>query len=701
MFNFDSILGHTCLAISLVFSVGCGGSFKSKSGSDQPSLEPEFNVLKGQLLNEKGNPISNAKILLQLPEFEKRALSDKFGVYEIAISTIEYKKLPDFFSLYATHAGKAPIGIDFSKSHPGTDVKGEKFEVQIEEMKDLKGAHEDIVPMVSRVIHLGDSVFGGSENSQFQFPEAEGVQVSLTINLSEQKILDYSEFELRIKARGIQTSNLVVITPSGSAQASSMIPLRSTPTNGSSSEQILTVPLDSLGSGENEIRIESVSRGSGSGDLDDFEIVTAQAVFKKRADICYIDYDQEKGPLQKAQRQCLSHHAPIQRSVACMAADVVDNKRVSTFDYPEKWPFYVNTIDFIPTSFSFFDSYKIGFPNCYILYGLNSPTGSTPISLKSNSQINVNRDCIFNVDSLKVSTVTGYTSVHQMARELQNQVLSKESVTPFQFYRDAMAITGNDSVQALSLMGLLTHRFSRSSLLREYFIHFYFKDYVPSDRFENIEKSLRSSNDSRRQEGYSYLQTLVDEGSGLEQENLDKFRDNFEKIFALEKKIKSGTTQFSEEDKHYMIYVDRKINPVLSNLVTTYTNIRTGLNGQFYHWYTYFNVNYTYYTDPLTSGTVNSLAWLYETIQQDEADKESDRQARVAGQRMGCYVKFMEQNSDINWSQHFQCDQVLTESDYLNAKIIRFPQDRIPSSLSETLNFGPGCARALRNPEVW
>jgi hypothetical protein len=123
-----------------------------------------------------------------------------------------------------------------------------------------------------------------------------------------------------------------------------------------------------------------------------------------------------------------------------------------------------------------------------------------------------------------------------------------------------------------------------------------------------------------------------------------------------------------------------------------------------YHWYTYFSTNYVF-DETLTAGVINGLARTYEGIvQKDFEDLNVDGQARRSGKKLGCFVKFMEDNRDVNWNQHFRCNEMTDDQTYKSAELIAFPTDKVSGTanqISLVQQYGWGCYKSLIQTEKW
>ena len=122
-----------------------------------------------------------------------------------------------------------------------------------------KAAPLEAAPVVH---HLGDGVFTGVENSQLQFPNAEGISRSYDFTLTAAQ-LAYTSASLDLVAKGINCADEVTIN--GQLAGT----LGTTPADGSYGAVHVPVPMALLVAGANTATISSVT--CDAGDYDDFE----------------------------------------------------------------------------------------------------------------------------------------------------------------------------------------------------------------------------------------------------------------------------------------------------------------------------------------------------------------------------------------------------------------------------------------------
>ncbi len=227
--------------------------------ASQELISP-MGTIRGEVLDKETlEPIAGATIRLDVPEGEAITVStDGAGQY-----VLQAPQMPEFFALSATAQGYEPASAAASAAELRGRVMRRDFL--------LDPLHDDLIALEENpeVHHLGNDLFEGAINSQFQRP-AEGTLWRGTFELAESVLDDdnIAAIELLILCKGVQAPNEIALNGRRIDQR-----LNSSPPDGSYGEFITHLEPRRLRAGENEITIET---SNALGDLDDFEFVNVR-----------------------------------------------------------------------------------------------------------------------------------------------------------------------------------------------------------------------------------------------------------------------------------------------------------------------------------------------------------------------------------------------------------------------------------------
>lgn len=226
------------------------------------NANPFSGTVIGGTVTDQGTdaPISNANVSLELVDASTGTnpvlltSTDTEGTFTLIA---EDRLLPDSFVIVVTAPGYQPSATSLTTS-----------DVDLQAVLALPVQSDEfiVVEPAPGVHHLGDGVFSGSVNSQFQ-RTTEGPTLARNFNLTADQAAAQS-LTLYWLAKGIQNSNTISIN----GTVVGVTP--NTNTDGSYTEQEIELATDGvLIEGANEVHIDSVLTGLNASDIDDFEFV--------------------------------------------------------------------------------------------------------------------------------------------------------------------------------------------------------------------------------------------------------------------------------------------------------------------------------------------------------------------------------------------------------------------------------------------
>lgn len=174
------------VALCLIVLGACGGG--GGSGSSDAGW-----TITGTVVDESGTPVPDAVVTVDLDETHQ-ARTDAGGNYRVKLPQRE--SYPPFFTGVVEKPGMVPEPIFFEYEK---GVVTWTSETTLEPMRD----GDVVFPSSGQVIHLGDSNYAGSINSQFQLRYASGTLISESIVLSAERKARYTQLCISMHAKGI------------------------------------------------------------------------------------------------------------------------------------------------------------------------------------------------------------------------------------------------------------------------------------------------------------------------------------------------------------------------------------------------------------------------------------------------------------------------------------------------------------------
>ena len=208
---------------------------------------------------ESGAPLPGSVIRLDLLEaVAVTAIANDQGEYSLAVPSV-----PDDFALSASRLGYAPSASNVQSAA----VEKGRLEVNFA----LRKLSEEVVVTepAPELHHLGDDVFDGDINSQFQ-KSSEGNGFETRFDLSDRQIAPYvQQAEVRMLVKGVQRRHGMVINGTLLTKR-----LSKAPRDGGFGEFVAAIDPALLRVGENTFRI--LCAPPVGSDFDDFEFVNVQ-----------------------------------------------------------------------------------------------------------------------------------------------------------------------------------------------------------------------------------------------------------------------------------------------------------------------------------------------------------------------------------------------------------------------------------------
>lgn len=231
------------------------------------TAQPLGFFLTGTVVSEEGRPISNARIDLAVDGVLITTASESDGLYRLELTATQYSRLPPSFVIGASNAPLYHPAASEVKRSDGDFVRKDFVLASVALNPNILS-----IELVPDVHHLGDSNFSGAQNSQFQYPNAEGAGFSKQFNVSAEQRRNAGA-QLRLIAKGVQCPNSVRINGTEVAR------LEDSPSDGSYASYDFAFDPAILAEGdENTFTVAAAS--CDFGDLDDFEFANAQIFFK-------------------------------------------------------------------------------------------------------------------------------------------------------------------------------------------------------------------------------------------------------------------------------------------------------------------------------------------------------------------------------------------------------------------------------------
>jgi len=221
------------------------------AGTAARACDPDHRLVGGVVTDANGNPLAGVNVGLSNDGKTTTVVSDDHGQFTVETPS---DSLPDSYVVDVYDGEHVPVAVPVTQSPDGVDTIG----VTLDETSDTQAPLE-LTPVVH---HLGDGQFGGQENSQLQFPDAEGLARDYAFTLSQAQ-LAHATASFDLMAKGVNCADEVTIN----GQLVGTLTL--TPADGSYGAVHVPVPLAALQLGANTASIAAVA--CESGDYDDFE----------------------------------------------------------------------------------------------------------------------------------------------------------------------------------------------------------------------------------------------------------------------------------------------------------------------------------------------------------------------------------------------------------------------------------------------
>jgi hypothetical protein len=174
--------------------------------------------------------------------------------------------LPDQFTVSLFKTSYVPQTLQFQKF-----VSDIHYSLQVVTPEPVS-SKVAVVEVEAPVHHLGDSNFSGTENSQFQRPDAESVSLSLPFDVDSAS-LAFAHAKLEYVAKGIECADRITIN------ATSVYTTPVSPAGGGYGSFSIDLPVARLLAGANTISVKAVGPSDGpnacppgGGGIDDFEM---------------------------------------------------------------------------------------------------------------------------------------------------------------------------------------------------------------------------------------------------------------------------------------------------------------------------------------------------------------------------------------------------------------------------------------------
>jgi hypothetical protein len=229
-------------------------------GTAARACDPSQALVGGVVKDADGNPIPGAHVGLSNDGKTTTGTTDENGQFVVQTPS---DSLPGSYVVNVYDGQHVPVAVPVTQSPDGVDT----VDVTLPDTSDTEAPLE-LTPVVH---HLGDGQFGGQENSQLQFPNAEGVSHDYGFTLTAAQ-LAHATASFDLMAKGVNCPDEITIN----GQLVGTLPL--TPADGSYAALHVAVPLAALQPGANTARLASVA--CESGDYDDFEYSVPMITFK-------------------------------------------------------------------------------------------------------------------------------------------------------------------------------------------------------------------------------------------------------------------------------------------------------------------------------------------------------------------------------------------------------------------------------------
>lgn len=218
-------------------------------------------TISGTILDENGAAVSGATIMLTGAGQTFSTSTNSAGSFSL---TFPREDIPDTVAYVVVRDGFIPVAQGFSLNSSGSSNIGS---VSLEEL----GPETVLIEVVPELHHLGNNLFAGSVNSQFQ-QSSEGTTFSRNFSVTSTQLTGTSA-TVTLLAKGLQESNQLSIN------GYSIGTLDSSPSDGSfASVGFSGIPIGIFNAGVNTLTIRSDQNDFG--DYDDFEFTNVVIQFE-------------------------------------------------------------------------------------------------------------------------------------------------------------------------------------------------------------------------------------------------------------------------------------------------------------------------------------------------------------------------------------------------------------------------------------
>ena len=230
------------------------------AGAAARPCDPSQAIVAGVVTDADGQVLPGVHVGVSNDGKTTTVVTDDHGQFTVQTPS---GTLPDDYVVDVYDGQHVPVAVPVTQSSGGVDT----VRVVLEGGADT-GAPLELTPIVH---HLGDGQFGGQENSQLQFPDAEGLSHDYAFTLTAAQ-LAHATASFDLMAKGVDCADEVTVN--GEVVGT----LSLTPADGSYGAVHIPVPLAGLHAGANTATLAAVA--CVSGDADDFEYSVPVITFR-------------------------------------------------------------------------------------------------------------------------------------------------------------------------------------------------------------------------------------------------------------------------------------------------------------------------------------------------------------------------------------------------------------------------------------
>jgi hypothetical protein len=249
------------------YTVTATDSVTGATSTSQVTIDapPQGFFVTGTVLSEDGRPVAGARIDLVVDGVLFSTETEGDGLYRLQLTEAQYGRLPPSFVLGASNVPLHHPAAAEVKRSAGAFVRHDFVLYSVASNPAILS-----IELVPEVHHIGNSNYSGTQNSQFQYPKAEGSSFSKSFYVTSSQRSSVRA-KLRLIAKGVQCLNTIKINGILVAQ------LNNSPNDGSyRSYEFALDPRSLKEDDSNTFTVEAVTC---SFDMDDFEFAHAQLFF--------------------------------------------------------------------------------------------------------------------------------------------------------------------------------------------------------------------------------------------------------------------------------------------------------------------------------------------------------------------------------------------------------------------------------------